>query len=59
MFIVPFTQDYPYQLDFTLTHIISVINDEILLDVYIQSLFVAIATAFWHPHQFCFCVDNS
>lgn len=47
MFIVPFTQDYPYQLDFTLTHIISVINDEILLDVYIQSLFVAIATAFF------------
>lgn len=47
MFIVPFTQDYPYQLDFTLKHIISVINDEILLDVYIQSLFVAIATAFF------------
>lgn len=46
MFVVPFTEDYPYQLAFTLKHIINVIKDEILLDVYIQSLFVAVATAF-------------
>ncbi|WP_436862282.1 ABC transporter permease subunit [Staphylococcus caeli] len=47
MFVVPFTKDYPYQMDFTLEHIINLFKDEILLHVYVQSLFVAISTAFF------------
>ncbi|ANQ63442.1 ABC transporter permease subunit [Staphylococcus equorum] len=45
MFIVPFTERYPYQLSFTLTHVIKLFQDDILIHIYIQSLFVAIATA--------------
>ncbi|WP_436863608.1 ABC transporter permease subunit [Staphylococcus shinii] len=45
MFIVPFTERYPYQLNFTLTHVIKLFQDDILIHIYIQALFVAVATA--------------
>lgn len=45
MFIVPFTERYPYQLNFTLMHVIKLFQDDILIHIYIQALFVAVATA--------------
>ncbi|PTL11097.1 iron ABC transporter permease [Staphylococcus gallinarum] len=45
MFIVPFTEHYPYQLNFTLRHVINLFQDDILINKYIQSLFVATATS--------------
>ncbi|WP_241954599.1 ABC transporter permease subunit [Staphylococcus auricularis] len=45
MFIVPFTENYPYKLNFTLEHIVNLFKDDILIHIYLQSLFVAVATA--------------
>lgn len=45
MFIVPFTENYPYQLNFTLDHIVKLFKDDILKRIYIQALFVALSTA--------------
>ncbi|MGN5893192.1 ABC transporter permease subunit [Staphylococcus simulans] len=45
MFIVPFTENYPYNNKFTLKHILNLLNDEILVRVYLQSIFVAVTTA--------------
>ncbi|MCJ1657258.1 ABC transporter permease subunit [Staphylococcus sp. NRL 18/288] len=45
MFVVPFLKNYPYNNTFTLSHIINLFKDEILVHIYIQSLFVAICTA--------------
>ena len=40
-----FTENYPYKMGFTLKHIVALFKDEILIHVYIQSVFVAICTA--------------
>lgn len=45
MFIVPFLKNYPYNNAFTLAHITNLFKDEILVHIYIQSLFVALCTA--------------
>lgn len=45
MIVVPFTENYPYKMGFTLKHIVALFKDEILIHVYIQSVFVAICTA--------------
>ena len=45
MFVVPFTENYPYQLNFTLKHVVKLFQDDILIHIYFQALFVAITTA--------------
>lgn len=45
MIVVPFTENYPYKMGFTLKHIVTLFKDEILIHVYIQSVFVAVCTA--------------
>lgn len=45
MFIIPFLKNYPYNNTFTLLHISNLFKDEILIHIYIQSLFVALCTA--------------
>lgn len=45
MFIVPFLENYPYNNQFTFKHIIHLFKDEILIHIYVQSLFVALCTA--------------
>src|SRR5699024_723516 len=45
MFIVPFTEAYPYQLQFTLDHVKEAFGESQLIGVYQNSLFVAIFTA--------------
>lgn len=45
MFVVPFTTNYPYNMQFTLKHIINLLKDEVLVHVYMQSVFVAVCTA--------------
>ena len=45
MFVVPFTENYPYQMNFTLKHVVNLFQDDILTHIYIQALFVAVATA--------------
>src|SRR5699024_2034985 len=45
MFIVPFTEAYPYQLQFTLDHVKEAFGESQLMSVYQNSLFVAICTA--------------
>lgn len=45
MIVVPFTENYPYKMGFTLKHIVALFKDEILIHVYIQSVFVAVCTA--------------
>lgn len=45
MIVVPFTENYPYKMGFTLKNIVALFKDEILIHVYIQSVFVAICTA--------------
>lgn len=45
IFIIPFVQDWPYNLAFTLDHIKTVFTDESLSGVFRNSLWVAFATA--------------
>lgn len=45
IFVVPLVQEWPYQTSFTLEHVKSVLQDNSLLGVYENSLFVAVATA--------------
>ncbi|RIN36315.1 ABC transporter permease subunit, partial [Staphylococcus succinus] len=59
MFIVPFTENYPYQLNFTLKHIINLFKDDILIHIYLQALFVAVSTAlFGTIISFCGALIN-
>lgn len=45
MFIVPFTKGYPYDFSFTLEHVQSVLSEQDLTKVYVNSLIVAVLTA--------------
>ena len=45
IFIMPFIQEWPYQVVFTLDHFRDVFNDNTLIAVYKNSLFVAFMTA--------------
>ena len=45
IFIIPFVQEWPYRLGFSLDHVKAVFTDESLFGVYKNSLWVAFATA--------------
>ena len=45
IFIIPFVGDWPYNLQFSLTHFQAVFSDDGLLSVYKNSIFVAVLTA--------------
>lgn len=45
IFVVPFVQEWPYQVTFTLDHVRDVLNDSSLFGVYKNSIFVAVLTA--------------
>lgn len=45
LIIVPFTKGYPYDLTFTLEHLINVLKQKDLINVYINSVIVASLTA--------------
>lgn len=45
IFIVPFVEEWPYNIQFTLKNIQNVLSDPNLLNVYTNSLFVAVITA--------------
>ena len=45
IFVVPFVEEWPYRLGFTLDHFTSVLQDPNLLSVFTNSLFVAFCTA--------------
>ena len=45
IFVVPLVQEWPYQVNFTLEHVMDVLNDWSLFGVYQNSLFVAFCTA--------------
>lgn len=47
IFIVPFVEGWPYDMSFTLEHVQAVFEDEALVMVYENSLYVAILTAFF------------
>ena len=44
-FIIPFVQDWPYSLNFSLNHVKAVLDDSALSMVYKNSVFVALITA--------------
>lgn len=46
IFLVPFVEEWPYHIGFTLEHIKSVLSDHELSGVYRNSLYVALLTAF-------------
>lgn len=46
IFIVPFTQNYPYDLSFTIDHLITVLVDKEFINVLLNSIKVAFMTAF-------------
>lgn len=45
IFIVPFVDQWPYRMDFSIAHVTKIFQDSALMDVYRNSLFVAFATA--------------
>ena len=45
IFIIPFVGDWPYNLNFSMAHFQSVFSDSGLIDVYKNSIFVAVLTA--------------
>lgn len=45
IFVVPFVDDWPYRISFTLEHVVNVFEDHALLNVYKNSLMVAAITA--------------
>ena len=45
MFIVPFIEEWPYRMEFTMEHVQAVFEDRQLYGVYLNSLMVAAATA--------------
>lgn len=46
IFLVPFVEEWPYHISFTLEHIKSVLSDHELFSVYRNALYVALLTAF-------------
>ncbi len=45
IFIMPFIKQWPYKIEFTLEHVLAIINDDALSSVYLNSIFVAILSA--------------
>ncbi len=45
IFIMPFVEQWPYKINFTLEHIMAILEDDALSSVYLNSLFVATLTA--------------
>ena len=45
IFLMPFIQEWPYRMAFTTEHISSILSDSAIIDVYLNSLFVAALTA--------------
>lgn len=45
IFLMPFIQEWPYRMAFTMEHISSILSDSAIIDVYLNSLFVAALTA--------------
>lgn len=45
IFVVPFVQEWPYQVNFTLEHVQEVLRDQSLFGVYQNSILVAVCTA--------------
>lgn len=45
IFVVPFVEEWPYRLNFTLDHVMTVFQDQNLFSVYTNSLFVALSVA--------------
>lgn len=45
IFVVPFLQEWPYQVNFTLEHVQEVLKDQSLFGVYQNSILVAVCTA--------------
>lgn len=45
IFVVPFVEEWPYRLNFTLDHVMAVFQDPNLFSVYTNSLFVAVSVA--------------
>lgn len=46
IFVVPFVQEWPYKVQFTMRHVADVFADSRLLEVYENSILVAVLTAF-------------
>lgn len=46
IFIVPFIEQWPYKVQLTTAHVMEILNDSSIIDVYTNSLFVAILSAF-------------
>ena len=45
IFVVPFVDEWPYRIQFTMEHIVAVFEDSSLFGVYLNSLMVAVITA--------------
>lgn len=45
IFIMPFIEQWPYKVQLTTAHIMEILNDSSIIDVYTNSLFVAILSA--------------
>lgn len=45
IFLIPFINEWPYRLEFTTEHIMSILSDASIIDVYTNSLWVAFLTA--------------
>lgn len=45
IFLIPFINEWPYRLEFTTDHIMSILSDASIIDVYTNSLWVAFLTA--------------
>ena len=45
IFMIPFIEEWPYRMQFTTEHIVAILHDSAIIEVYINSLFVAMMTA--------------
>lgn len=45
IFLVPFVEQWPYRMNFSMTHVAKIFADDALMGVYKNSIFVAFATA--------------
>lgn len=45
IFLMPFIEEWPYRMQFTTSHIASILSDSAIIDVYTNSLFVSALTA--------------
>ncbi len=45
IFFVPFIDEWPYRMQFTMTHVADILSDSAIIDVYTNSLVVSVLTA--------------